>query len=238
MKDTVEKVLANIQESAKKFEYECVDCGEVVITTTHKCSFADEIICKKCKIKHRIADIKKNIGRYLSDYGVPPKYITASAENLQVDKYKKIISGYEDGGLFMWGGSGSGKTYVSVCIMKKLLEQGKKIIFRSVPQLLLEIKDTFNGQEYSDKELIEYYSHYDYLFLDDLGAEKCTDWVLQTLYMIIEYRDSHLKPTIITSNLSLDEIKHRLSDRIASRIAGMCEVIKLNEEDLRIKLKR
>lgn len=234
----VSKVVENMRKSEQPYNHKCVDCGEIVITTTHKCSYADEILCKKCKVKRRISDIKKNIGRYLSDYGVPPKYITASAENLQVDKYKKIISGYEDGGLFMWGGSGSGKTYVSVCIMKKLLEQGKNIIFRSVPQLLLEIKDTFNGQEYSDKELIEYYSRHDYLLLDDLGAEKCTDWVLQTLYMIIEYRDSHLKPTIITSNLSLDEIKHRLSDRIASRICGMAEIIHFNEEDLRIKLRK
>jgi len=237
VKEVVEKVLENTKKSAQKFEYKCVDCGKVVFTDTRHYTYAEDIICKDCKEKNLIKDIKKNIGKYLQSGGVPPKYLTASSENLQVDKYKKIISGYEDGGLFMWGSAGSGKTYVAVCIMKKLLEQGKSIIFRSVPRLLLEIKDTFNGQEYSDKELIEYYSRHDYLLLDDLGAEKCTDWVLQTLYMIIEYRDSHLKPTIITSNLSLDEIRHKLSDRISSRIAGMCEVIKLNEEDLRLKLK-
>ena len=73
------------------------------------------------------------------------------------------------------------------------------------------------------------------LILDDLGAEKTTDWALQSLYIIINKRLSEELQTIITSNLSLDELRDKIGDRIASRIAGMCKIVKLTGRDRRLK---
>lgn len=72
------------------------------------------------------------------------------------------------------------------------------------------------------------------LVLDDLGAEKTTPWALQSLYVILNKRGSELRQTIITSNLSLDEMSNELSDRIASRIKGMCKVVVMKGKDRRL----
>jgi len=78
----------------------------------------------------------------------------------------------------------------------------------------------------------------DVLFLDDLGAEKMTDFVRQSLYAIINYREQHELPTIITSNYNLSNISGKIDDRIASRIAGMCEVIEIKGNDRRLSGKK
>ena len=74
------------------------------------------------------------------------------------------------------------------------------------------------------------------LILDDLGAEKVTEYVRQSLYTLINKRYLDNLPTFFTSNLSLDEIAARLDDRISSRIFEMCGApIDLGNEDLRLK---
>lgn len=195
-------------------------------------------LCNKCLEIKRAEYRKEHIRELMQSSNVAPKYLSASEDNLKIDKYKKIVSAYDDKGLFLWGDFGSGKTYVAICILRRLLLAGNDVKFCSVPELLLEIKNTFGADsQWSEKDIIDKYSNYPYLLLDDMGAEKCSPWSLQVLYLIIDRRDRFMRPTIITSNLSLDEIKNKLSDRISSRICGMCEIIKLNEKDLRLKFK-
>ena len=70
--------------------------------------------------------------------------------------------------------------------------------------------------------------------MDDMGAEKTTDWSMSTLYVLIDKRYSEMMPTIITSNLTVAEVADKVGDRIASRIAGMCKVIELKGKDRRL----
>ena len=71
--------------------------------------------------------------------------------------------------------------------------------------------------------------------LDDLGVEKPTEWAKKTLNYIIYERDNNFKPTIITANLSLDDIANQIDKRISSRIAGMGQVIRVQGPDWRLK---
>jgi len=106
--------------------------------------------------------------------------------------------------------------------------------FISIPDLLLRIRASFKDDSTTEEEIIDRFSSVGILMLDDIGSEKPTEWVLQTLYLIIDHRYREMKETYITSNLSLDELSNRLSDRIASRIAGMCKIMKLKGKDKRI----
>ena len=110
-------------------------------------------------------------------------------------------------------------------------------LFVSVPELLLEIRDTYNGHEISEKEIIDKYSWGDVLVFDDLGVEKQkpSEWALRTLYIIIDRRYLEDLRTIITSNLGIEEVEEKLDDRIASRIAGMCKVRILQGGDRRVR---
>jgi DNA replication protein DnaC len=147
-------------------------------------------------------------------------------------------------GLYLYGPRGCGKTLYSA----RLLMELKRLSFLSYHSpyiqglfihtlnLLEELKNSFGpNPEKTSQELIELYSEADVLILDDLGTQKTTDWAFQTLYLILNNRYENLKTTIITSNLSLDELWDNLlgDDRIPSRIQEMCRIKETVGEDYR-----
>jgi len=94
------------------------------------------------------------------------------------------------------------------------------MLWISVNDLLLDIRASFQDSgAISEEAIIRKYTDVHYLTLDDVGPEKITDWVLQTLYTIIDRRCRDIKPTLITSNLKLSEIEAKMGARIASRIS-------------------
>ena len=145
--------------------------------------------------------------------------------------------------LLIVGGVGCGKTlYASKlalsCMRQTFFERGglRNFCFETVPKLLNEIRDSFDNTEIRSEEVINKYLEADLLILDDLGVEKVTPWVLQTLYIIVNDRYEYLKPTIFTSNLSGGEMADKFDDdRIPSRIVGMCNIRHLGNKDRRIK---
>ena len=107
-----------------------------------------------------------------------------------------------------------------------------EVRFVSVPRLLAEIRKTFNRQSRDDPNtdsVMRQYERCDILVLDDLGAEKATDWVREILFLVIDNRYTNGLSTICTSNLSLRDLSDVLSERIADRIMEMargaiCEI--------------
>lgn len=134
-------------------------------------------------------------------------------------------------GLYLFGEAGTGKTHLAAKIAKETHLVTK---FVKVPALLMNLRANFDGRNSHNQEIIDNLSAIPLLILDDLGAEKASDWVAETLYLIIDNRYGNLKPTVITSNFSLTDIGQRLGDRIASRIAEMCEIIKITSPDRRL----
>ena len=153
-------------------------------------------------------------------------------------------------GLYIFGGPGAGKTRLAHIIRYRLLydrhermKQGHRLhprkaaLFFSVNNILRREKQDFDlSPEYKVGLVNEILGDRRLLFLDDLGAEKATDWALETLFTIINDRYERMLPTVYTSNLSLQQLSETLGDRIASRIAGSCIVINLGNVDRRIEL--
>jgi len=159
-----------------------------------------------------------------------------------------------DAGLFQYPGSilfigktGSGKTHLAVSILRELMKRNFHInyLFVTAPELLLEIRATFRPsiKKYDDygkceadteSDVLDKYSQCELLILDDLGAEKVSDFTIQSLYLIIDRRNRELRPTIVTTNLSLEEIETQIDARMASRLADM-KIVKINMPDYRKK---
>jgi DNA replication protein DnaC len=100
----------------------------------------------------------------------------------------------------------------------------------------MDVRACFNPEATTrDETIITAHCTCDYLILDDLGAEKTTDFTRSILYQIIDYRYNYEKPTIITSNLDVKQIAERFDDRIASRIISLCPVITLENKDYRME---
>lgn len=163
----------------------------------------------------------------MQDAGVGRRYLACSLDNFRVgERYVEICRNCAKNphDLVLWGASGGGKTHLAVGILREIVRRGDRAHFVTVPELLLEIRGTFqreSGIVDTETDIINRYSTVPLLVLDDIGAEKSTPWSITTLYLIIDRRYREERPTIITSNLSPEQIEQDLSPRIASRLAGM-----------------
>lgn len=144
-------------------------------------------------------------------------------------------------GIFLTGEVGAGKTHAAAALLANafaieripenigLQGQVKWIL---VPELLLNIRESFSGKSESERELVMQYIKPAILVMDDLGIEKVTDWSTSTLYLIIAKRLDNMKTTIITSNLTFQQLEE-WEPRIASRLY-MYAKINVGDVDRRV----
>lgn len=105
--------------------------------------------------------------------------------------------------------------------------------FLTVTDVLRKIKESFDHGG-SDR-ILDHLINTPILFLDDLGAEKASEWVKEQLYNVINERYNWCRPVLITTNLSIQEIAQNYGDRMASRLVEMCDVKKFDGKDYRLK---
>lgn len=166
---------------------------------------------------------------------IPKAYRECTFETFQGNE--KLVQGIlklADTGcdIVLRGETGCGKTHLAVALM----QHAGHGYFTTAPELLLRIRSTFNDgvMRESEDEVINDLCFHELLVLDDLGAEKTTEFAITTLYIIIDRRIRDAKRTIITTNLSLKEIEEKLDARIASRLSGM-QNVKISMPDYRKK---
>lgn len=195
-----------------------------------------------------IKDRQDNPEKHLAQIGVGKRHLPCSFENYQDgDKIKAACKEFlrSPFDLVLSGGAGSGKTHLAVAILRELVRlckildgpkawcgDDRKGCFVSVPELLAKIRATYSDPNGDEEGLIDKYASVKYLVLDDLGAEKSTEWSISTLYLIIDRRYREMLPTIVTTNLTVDEIGQGLSRRIASRLSSG-KVISIKAPDYR-----
>jgi len=178
---------------------------------------------------------------YLKHCNVPSRYLNCDFNNFNVDAGNKTafsklheLNEVKDI-IYITGDVGTGKTHLSVALLRNLRHlQYQKGNFQPATRILLELRSGFSNDKVSEKDALRTYQLDEILIVDDLGAEKLTDYVVQAWYSIVDYRYSNMLPTVITSNLSIQELAAKFGDRIASRAAsGM--VLTLKGSDRRIE---
>jgi DNA replication protein DnaC len=202
------------------------------------------LLCADCAEAHdREQEEKEKLESRLKDAGFYKAHWAALIETLNGGQ-NKIASEYlasPRGNLFLTGASGCGKTWLSVAIIRRLIVGGFAAKFISLPWMFAMLRDSIakEGGGFALTRYIEKLLSYDYLLLDDLGANRATDWAVETLYLILDQWEANDKPgLIITSNLALDEVSRLFSDRIASRISRGAQIIHVTEKDRRAAVKR
>lgn len=142
-------------------------------------------------------------------------------------------------GIYIYGSVGSGKTHIAYAIRKYVSEERKpkfESYFYNMSRLLYDIKQGFDAsKKVSSFEVENIFNLKGILFIDDLGAERLTDWVQDTIYGIVNDRYEKMYPVIFTSNLNPQQLADRVGDRVASRIVGMCNLIEITGDDKRLK---
>jgi DNA replication protein DnaC len=147
-----------------------------------------------------------------------------------VRRYVGDIDGNLDRGQGVWlhGDVGTGKTTLAMLISKHALEAGRSVAIYSLPRLLAELRKTFD--ESSDTtylQLLDSLTMVDLLHVDDVGAERSNEWVLEQLYSIVNARYEEQKSVVITTNLEHDQLAEQIGQRTVSRLIEMCGDLKL-----------
>jgi DNA replication protein DnaC len=184
--------------------------------------------------------------------GIPKEYRAAQLDtwdNSQANPgTREIVQGYVSNpvhSIYLYGETGRGKTFTAVCIANELLRRGKAVCFQLVSDLLLDLRNTFGADGVSEKSLLQPLCDVQYLLLDELGDlarnhdRTASDFSSSRILTLLDSRWRTGKPTILTSNLSMNELERWADDpRIVSRIGGMCTaagVFEIEGRDLRVE---
>lgn len=151
-----------------------------------------------------------------------------------VENFQKF---YQDGkGLLLYGNTGTGKTFIACCIANALIDKGYLVNVTNVAQIANGLFETFDKTEYMERLL-----NCPLLVLDDLGIERKTEYMNETVYNVIDGRYRNGKPTIVTTNMTAKQIREPdgiEQQRILSRIKERCIALEVDGDDRRVKKAR
>jgi DNA replication protein DnaC len=214
----------------------CDGAGFVVDETTR--------VAQPCRCRPQ--RIERHRARSLSAV-IPRKYTGASFDRAPVTEMpapqvhvvrrfvRDLDANLDEGrGLWFYGSVGTGKTTLAMLVSRAALDAGRSVAIYSLPRLLAEIRATFESDsEGSYVDFLDRLAAVDLLHVDDVGAERTSDWVLEQLYAIVNARYEEERSVIITTNLERDELVEQIRERTVSRLEEMCTLVPLYGEDAR-----
>jgi DNA replication protein DnaC len=149
------------------------------------------------------------------------RYVVSAVKEYVGDLDAKLDAG---NGLWLMGGTGTGKTTLGMLVAKTALSAGKTVAVYFTPKLLTQIRQTYQASESEDAydAFFKRLTSVDLLYIDDLGSERHTDWVVEQLYALVNERYENERSILVTSNASnadqdIDTGRNELADQIGSR---------------------
>lgn len=133
----------------------------------------------------------------------------------------------------LWGNVGTGKTFIAACIANALIENGVSVLMTNFSKILNSLSAMFDVDR---NKFIESFNLYSLLIIDDLGIERNSEFALEQVFNVIDSRYRSKKPLIVTTNLTLDELKHPKDlahARIYDRVLERCVPLKVNRQNIR-----
>lgn len=145
-----------------------------------------------------------------------------------VDNWEQVKK--NNNGLLFFGPTGNGKTFAAACIVNALIDKGIPAMMTSFPRII--------NAGFDKSEIVEQLANFPLLVIDDLGTERQSDYALEAVYMVVDERYKSGLPLIVTTNLSMDEMRNPTTmayQRIYDRVLEMCVPVKFTGESIRKK---
>lgn len=224
-----------------EIHYQCPKCKDTGFIGHEKCSCYKQKLIKLYYSNSDLTNILSknnfdnfNFKLYSSLKGI--RNPTSPRKNIEKIasiswKYIENFSSSNENLLF-YGNPGTGKTFLSNCISKELLDRGFLVVYRTSEAL---IEDLRNIRFKNDNELEDFLMNCDLLIIDDLGSEQITDFSKTELFNILNRKLLKQKKMLISTNCDLEELLKSYSERISSRLLGEFTLCKFFGEDIRIK---
>lgn len=220
-----------------QYHYYCEKCRDTGFVEGRRCECFEKLLSKftteelnqQCSIQlHDFSEFR--IDFYPQQIGKLNPRDIMSAVYSDCLNYANNFTPNADS-LFFFGKTGLGKTFLSSCIAKKLLNEGVNVFFGSILKLFRQIEDErFRRRDGDTTGII---INAELVILDDLGSEFQTLFTDSVLYEIINERLNSGRPTIISTNLSMKELDSKYNDRIVSRLMGFFSPIMFIGNDVR-----
>lgn len=156
----------------------------------------------------------------------------------QMDMAKQFVANWEEFrknamGLLLWGNVGTGKSFIAGCIANALLDQGVPVMMTNFTRLLNKLTDMYSGDR---NAYIDSLNSFPLLIIDDLGVERNSEFAREQVFNIIDSRYRSQLPMLVTTNLTVDELKNPADltrARIYDRVLERCTAIKVNDQNIR-----
>lgn len=221
--------------------YKCEKCKDTGFIINQRCSCYKQYLVK---IYYKNSDLNElikenNFDRFTFEYyssrkeGSEPEAPRKNMEKI-FSRSMAFIRNFESSteNLLFYGNSGTGKTFLSNCIAKELLDKGHLVVYRTAEALIQNLKHIrFDG----DQTLEDMIINCDLLIIDDLGTEQISDFSKTELFNLLNKKILKGKKMIVSTNCTLEEILQIYSERISSRLLGNFGLYKFFGDDIRIK---
>ena len=238
---------AGFPEDYLEQHFECPDCQDTGYVGTKKCHCFLKAIIDLFYTQSNLKGLleQENFEHFNFDYYSSNYRDRLSGQNsreLATRAYQECMNfihnfDTEHGNLLLFGNTGIGKTFLSHCIAKEVMDSLHSVLYLTASEFfdaLLEKALTRNDESCL---LYEQIHQCDLLIIDDLGTERNTDFVVSQLFVCLNDRILNRKSTIISTNLTLEEIKTNYTERTFSRISNHYKILRLAGDDIRIQKK-
>lgn len=231
-----------------EMHYACPECQDTGYVDGRKCRCFKKEEIRLLYSQSNIDEVllRENFDSFSYEYYddrvvIPEIQMTVADYMRQVHTWcKEYVENFEKkgGNLIFTGSTGVGKTFLTNCIAKALIDQYQSVIYLSSNDLFdVFSKNKFHyDTEEEMKDMYQYILDCDLLIIDDLGTELNNTFVSSQLFYCINERLLRKKSTIISTNLSMTMLRDTYSDRISSRIISQYSIIPLYGDDIRTKI--
>ncbi len=244
-------ILKELGYSEQYFEpsYECPDCKDTGYIGNQRCHCFKQRAIDLVYTQSNIRNILKteNFNTFCYDYysetEVNPTTGLTSLETMQnaVKECRKFINEFDSvfSNLFFYGDTGVGKTFLSNCIAKELLDTGHSVIYFTAFQIFDVFEQNTFHKSTTENIIAAHQNIFDcdLLIIDDLGTEMPNSFTVSQLFLCLNERILRRKSTIISTNLTLNKVAEIYSERTFSRISSSYVILKLFGDDIRIQKK-
>ena len=226
--------------------YTCPDCQDTGYIGSRKCTCFKKAEIELLYAQSNLNEIleKENFDSFSFDYySATIKNEATGLSALETarrayDTAQRFVQNFDHKfeNLFLYGDTGVGKTFLSHCIARELLRSTHCVLYFSAYDLFdMMAANSFSRKDTGTDEELLY--DCDLLIIDDLGTERNTDFVVSQLFVCLNDRILNRKSTIISTNLTLEEIKTNYTERTFSRISNHYKILRLAGDDIRIQKK-